>query len=653
MDENARMVSARLRTLRAMVWVVCLALVAAPGRAQEARPGAISPALAGEKRLEKSIDLTAKDEALEDLLPRLGRELGLTLRTTRETRDLKVTLLYRQGRAVEILSRLAKHLDLDWNKRGGAYELIQSLRARQREADARDRELSETWNYALEVIRAAPEAARVPAAELKAQTEALRQSLANPVLDAAQRASAERRLKLLQDASQPQAAGVAALFGTLGADALRRLRSGETIPLSTSDATLPPSVSEAVRQLAGTVGSRRGVGAEDPAGKEEFQVSFSFGRLRHSNVSLAVGRRGPPGFFTAQVSRVRRSPGSASSSSTTFQLSPAPDRTLEFGNPDPAETGPLAQPITLKLPDTTTAFDARSIRLDTLLEQLRPQIQEQILSENFVRFRISERFLTGIKSLGGLLRVLRQELDLSYTIEGGVLALKSISWGVDRADEVPNRILSGLRSTTPQSLHQHLDRLAEAVSELDDDRLRSLQLNWINYLIGSPLGVPVMSGEPFDARYDLRFWKSLLPAQRASLLQSGQISSSMLNPVQQRSLLAAINSPVSMRNPFGGDLTLPRGPTEPIGAEVVLMMRQEDQLYRVQLRPDGFFRMTNLGTDSPEALAPMLPAGKDAQHTLLSPVTVVRFVYRNAGSNVTLRGSGLTVPQRKEKAPGM
>ncbi len=512
----------------------------------------VDPVFAGEPRFQRQVDLSARDEALEDLLPRLGKELGVSLKTTRDTRDLKVTVFYRRAAAAAILTTLARHLDLDWNQRGGAYELIQSLKAKQREADARDTEAAEAWEYAIGVLRQAPAFAALPddVKQREAQEiRALSQPSANLPPD--QRLLVRRRMLRLIDLSNPRTLIVSRVIQRLSAAQLQSLRNGAALMLNSTDGLVPADVAEALKEhFDRSRGQGGGLGATPsppPISGYEYSIELEFGRLEISFLPLSAGGSAhyPPRLQVRILQQVFREGKQSERRNMNWQPTEPGEAPMDAAPEPPAPNGELQQAIEFP-PSVPTApavrENTRFVPLSTVLSALRPQIRQQILASSFVRLRLKESEPARHRTLGALLRHLKT-LGVVWELNDSTLTLSTASWAVDRAEEVPNRLLRPLRELRDLSPLVVLDHYASMTRELDAERLKGLQLFWRAYFEGTSADLPAFGAGIYDQRLDIRLWSALTMGQRRALLAGDEIDERRMTPVVRQLWLSAVASP--------------------------------------------------------------------------------------------------------------
>src|SRR5689334_15885921 len=89
---------------------------AAPGDAPQPAPaGGI---FREDARLKAPVSLAVKDRPLDEVLAALAVQLRLSLTAEHAAGDQKATLYIGSRPASEVLTRLARHLDLSWKKNG-------------------------------------------------------------------------------------------------------------------------------------------------------------------------------------------------------------------------------------------------------------------------------------------------------------------------------------------------------------------------------------------------------------------------------------------------------------------------------------------------------------------------------------------------------
>src|SRR5207247_1139840 len=130
----------RLVLLTTSILLVMPAAAAPAPRSEESRP----LRFADDPRLDQKISLTVWAEPLEDLLARLSRETGVTLRFEgRDVGDQRVNLVLRDQPLRRVQTLLAETLDLYWLRDRKApeyrYTLLQDVRSRKEEEALRSR----------------------------------------------------------------------------------------------------------------------------------------------------------------------------------------------------------------------------------------------------------------------------------------------------------------------------------------------------------------------------------------------------------------------------------------------------------------------------------------------------------------------------------
>lgn len=288
---------------RRSTFFLLLALAAA-GKAAE--PGA---ALENEPRLQASVDVSAFEEPLGELVTRLGKAAGIPLRANGAAADEWVTLFARRRPLREVLSVLAEHFDFVWTRQtkdsATTYVLTQTVAARRREEALRaadlDRELAALRRQLDEPLRlaASPEgraAAELPREERERRIKGLLERLypedgkrQPPGPEEAR--SLEQSIKLLRAVTPPRNEGpdgdsAFRVYAAVPAEVREALWQGQPIRFAfpREPGRTPVERETAVDLTAGTLGNL----VSEGDGEDEHGAHLPFREIERLRSELAL-----------------------------------------------------------------------------------------------------------------------------------------------------------------------------------------------------------------------------------------------------------------------------------------------------------------------------------------------------------------------------
>ena len=528
-----------------------LGLVGGAGAAEKpARQAATAPVaelFRADRRLAVPVDVAVKDRPLGEWLRDLGRQLGVPLEVDRSAADDKVTVYQQQVPAAELLTRLGRHLELDWLKGRTGYVLVEGDAVRGRREQQRRAE----WQGIQQWMERLAAVAELSDDAAYARRQEAERGLKEPALTPERRQQLEEELALLADRQRhTRAVPVAVrIYRMLTLPQREALRTNGFLRLSSAYQTLSPAVVEATHDA---------LKSNSPFEKPD--------DVRHADIT----------FTLEEVARDRERPNGARQLRLYVELvAVRPDRSTSMLNwrprspaagvtpiaAVPKDDPELARPVELKLaphvPPTVAESGAtgylfnqwpETVTLGEVCEALHRATGWNVVADSFTRTRLAPAALKKVKTAGELLEVVTRELDYAWAREGAQLRLWSTTRTYDRAAEAPERVLRPFRKRMAAQPAPTLDDYAGLTTALTDSQCRGLTDFWGYYLEGTGVAPLWTSGGIYEARHQLRLWASLSGVQRRQAVE--MLSSDAMTPPQRRQLALAISAP-------GDDLSRP------------------------------------------------------------------------------------------------
>jgi hypothetical protein len=501
-----------------------------------AREAVVPPPLAQDERLVGEVTVAVKDRPLGDVLPEIGKKLGVPLTAARETADDKITLFIKERPAREVLALISDHFDFQWRRDRDGYRLGQDLASRTREQalrDARDAEEMAAIQRKLSRVTALLPFDREKGREVSLD---LVPRLRDPDTSNAERLVVLDRLEDWGLASLAPAEAAMELLHWLPAVHQSAVWSGEPVAFSTRDGSLPAEV-------AGRI--RRGLAATATTGVSGFTqvtalVQVSRARASSHELMLAVSLllHDDAGGGLNGDWHVRSRPilwGDL------FQ-----DAREEPGDPElryPVHLPPLAQPRPSPrralLEELQLVATPRRPWSD-LLQVVHEQTGLDILSDSYTRTWITQQLESDWNREQPLYRLLHRlghSLDYRWEKRPGLLLLRSLRRPHDRQEEVPGDVLRRMRELSELPGRPNLADYAALASRLTDPQAESLGTYWSYYF--PELTVLPLKGTSFPKVVRLlRWWDALGPAQREAAGAAG-LPLAAQAPAQRQALLRA------------------------------------------------------------------------------------------------------------------
>jgi len=498
----------------------------------------------GDKRLSVPIDVAEKNRPLGEWLRSLGGGLNVKLAASREAADHKVTLLLDRRPAAEVLTLAARHLSFEWSGSKSGYTLVEGDRTR---AES-DRQRREQWAAIQRWMDRLGALAVRPAAELAARRPEVDKALADSALEPARRTALVEEQTLLRDLSRHSKAVpvILRIYHSLQPLQLEQLRTSGFLRLSSAYGSLSPEVVAATHAAFGPQGVAPPPGTvrnaelcllleevaqevAHPNGARQLRLRLELvaGVAGRSNTSVNWRPRTPP-------------PGGAPTSPTIPAGDPDFQRTVEM------KLSPAKRALELQVAGaaayTLQRWQSGLVTVAQVAEALHSEGKLEVLADSFTRARLDPARLSGKKTVGEILTLLADELDFTWRKEGRVLLLASRSRAYDRDAEAPERVIRPFRARVLAQPAPTLDDLAQLAGSLTDSQCRGLTDCWGWYFEGNNIPPPWVSGGIYEARYHLRLWGSLTPAQRREALKD-RLSVEAMSGLQKRLCGLALSAP--------------------------------------------------------------------------------------------------------------
>jgi hypothetical protein len=566
-----------------------------------------------DQRLLTPVALAWADRPLGEVLPELGKTLGVALSADRSVADDQVTFLCKERPAKELLPLVAEHFGFHWRRQGEGYELWQDLAGRQREAALRQAEVDGILAQINACFAEAGELSKHPMSERATRFRELRAALEQTALAGEERERIRWQLLALAASADESYLPEADALRSLIPDQLRTLRTFGQVSLSSEDGTLSEAVTKQILQnlrrtkpeakfAAATVTFRITDRVGEPMPDPHFSNSVV---VRPRLEYLASIRYGPAAGVATN--------GHDSALMTVLETFPTPSVTP----PDDTE---LLQEVEL-IPRSNRRF----LPLAQVAQRLHEVTGMPILVDSFIRARVWDEALVGKKPLYQLLHSLEQNLDYRCQMKEGVLSLRSVRFFRDRPREVPSRLRAPWREQMEKQGSLTLDGAARMAATLSDEQLRALSSYW--YWQFERDGDIPRVGPPNDLvlrRSDLRLWDALNPAQRATAQKKG-VPIRTLNGIQQRLLLAAYST---RGRSHRQDLPATLPPPELLSG-VFSVTHQQGRAYQHAVRnADGSDAGSGSSQGAPDRPAPPPPTVEEGQRLVRTTALVDWFQFR-------------------------
>jgi hypothetical protein len=636
----------------------------APGSVTTEEPGPIAAALRNSRELAAKISVTEKDRPLGELLPELGKPLGVKLSAAAEVADDKVTAFLKERPAAEVLSLIAEHFAFQWRKTRTGYELWQDLATRKREAELAAGARAQRMAALRAILERTAQICMLGEDERRKLGAQLRERL-RPDLTNTERAAVEVEMSALLGAARFGHAA-ATTYRELPPAVRQALWSGEQVRLTTADGTISPETARRMVEWSTAEDHRGGTRTNAPALAADPPVRAVFGLRRERPWNYATGALRPPQWcveFMLQLGGP--SPAPSMGINATIRRERLDELVPPTAEPEPNDAAlrtlvPLPTTDARSLAPFRRFLDAlqrpyaSTVKASEIAEAIHAKTGIEFIADSFVRGRMLVS-TTGTPSAPRpavqLLREYSKSSGYVWHKEANLVRLRSPDYPEYRLEEVPERVLRVYRTKIDRQGGLTLDDLAGIAAALPDAQLDSLSDCWDWYVDRPQAPVPDSAPEyhqVFGVRYHLRWWASLAPVERAALRRGEVLAVSRLTPAQRSAWLAAVHAPLAP--PMSGmiPMTLPPFMRElDAGALAAAAFRLDvrDQAERVYERSsaDGSGEITRQADVGGTLVR---PAG-EAPLKALGPAfkgQTYRFQYLVAGRERPLRQSELSVP---------
>jgi hypothetical protein len=581
---------------------------------------AIPPVLARDERLTAPLAVAVKDRPLGEVLPELGKELGVPLSAARETADDKITLFIKERPAREVLALIATHFDFQWRRERGGYRLCQDLASRNREQAARDAHDAAEIVLLQQTLESLAALGPVTQAAVMARGKQLRERARSPELSDEEHARIWNEFETWRRAADPGTGAVVGLLGRLAPHQQAAFWRGQRLRFGTQDRTLPRDLAAAVRRAAPT--------GQDTAEYAEASISLVLRRaprregrpgplsiegmlhLHSDRGTLGSGWRLPAGEIDRQP-RMAEWPEHPSLE-LPVELPPWGEREL------PNER--LLQALELAPGGTRTLGD--------LLEILHRQSGLDFIADSYTPVRINREEYSRLadqRMLWAVLEAVAGHLDYDWTLEGSLVRCRSAWAPFLRLEEVPQAVIEEFRQGVQTGLLTLAD-LAGLATRLSDPQVAALSSRWGWYFPEGDV-LPFTPADLYPSRGILRWWAALTRAQQQAL-QKSELPAAALSPAQQEGLFLALfqtgDRDLSF-NPWPGPEHLP---------QLSIGLRREASTDGVYVNPEGRV--------SSRSIRPLGSGGTSAaEGRVLAGPPLVRVTY-----GLILRTGGEDPPRR-------
>lgn len=578
-----------------VLWGLLLPAAWAAARDNQATtPPAMAPVFAGDARLQAALALVERDRPLGEFLARLGRELGVPLRATAETTDDRVTLCVRDRPAGELLSLVASQFDFEWFPRGSGYELRQTAAGRRREAAQRDQEVRRQLQIVDRRIQKLARLAGTPAEQLEARGKEI-DDLPRRGLDAAAAAALEDESAAITDVLYVPGQASIEIYRALTPGQRRALLAGKPVRLSSLNGTLSPALARRVddaateweldetpwRQLP-PAAAMVDIHLDDavppscPFARDAIWSTLEF-------VLTSIHAVGDRSWRWSVVWSPTVPPAVASPATASDAVDSELQQPVDLRIERPRRQG---APVVMDLWGRNL-WPRGLLTIGEFSQALAEATGFDVVADSFVRARIDPALVSGRRPLRQLLDTVAHELDYQWEKRSSLILLRNRFWIRDRPEEVPDRVLKPWRQRAERLPAWQgapaVDCLAALATALSDVQARGMESHWGWYLeecgISSPHGED--SGGFYDQREHLRFWASLSPAQKQSLLAGGALPVREIDAAQRSRFAAAL---------------LSKDPGTPVPAAGIPL--QELVAGRVELGTTALRRDVTIGTDA-------------------------------------------------------
>lgn len=565
--------------MRWLVPFLTAALIAAPVLAQEKRS-----VFAGDDRLNKPVTVHWKKATLNEALAELKKQTGVSVVPDRGVVDEPLMASETNVPARQLLEQIAKLTHFTWSRYGGTpekpgYLLFKDVAAAREEEEeiTRNRRavlqaLQEQIDELKRISRLSPDQLQK---ELARSNEELDRAFSGGLANVTQSPAVMRRLQSgmsIQTVATPAGRAMVDVLEGLSPAQWQEVMEEDPLVLSTQprggETQMPASISDRLRESSPGIPYPKslfrslGGNLEDAINKAEEMMKTEWGKASGYKVtvqlSLNMGAQ-PVGMLRVSPEPIGGTEGVGPLFAVSgLNLIGAPSI---FGDPkeDPAEREKrlAADPILgkkakLKLPPlkpqegqpALISVLGQSYRATDLLEPMEKAFGIHLLADAYNQKALSMVPPPGEGEIS-LYKILDQigGTTRDWERDGDTVRLKSRTWAFDRRSEIPARYMQRWLAERERRGAFNLDDLAEIASLLRDEQVENLMYSALEAGASDFTDFVMISGN----RDILRFWSTLLPLQRKTLLAGKTIAARSLYQRQQAAL-------VRVTKPKGGSM---------------------------------------------------------------------------------------------------
>ncbi len=546
---------------RTRTWFV-LAVATAALHPAPAWSQASADAYKTDARLNAPITLNLRDASFADVTKAISDGTKVDIGAGPAVADDKASLFVKERPARDVMADIARHFGCRWRAAAKGYvleitsdqsTLEAALRSKLRERalaalDARMRAIQQLQGYGDD--------------QIDARLKEVGSALANSELGKRERSALAEEQQVLRDFRQPGGRVGAAIFSGLTVLQRNELISGREVHIGELPANLAAEVHKAVSGQGSNKFATFSMSATTNGEKPELPTITNPDNLPPvgagaslrilSGDDIGIGRGAQPNAslqLRISLSSIRGSEAQRQTIGTQWSTSVRPSgmepvQRIEETN-DPA----LNQQVEIRL--ATSGGDAGAVpglsravqpSLGALAEQLHAQAGLDIVSDSFIRARVTPNLVTGKRSVLAVLNAVCDDLDYAWEKNGSTIRLRSNRFYDDRPAEAPDRCLKTLRNRAAAKEQATLDDFAALASSLKDPQIKSLDTYWDTYFAGQTVPRLGGMGRLFANRWDLRFWSTLTPLQRQPLLAGDILPVSRMTRGQAEAFVAALTA---------------------------------------------------------------------------------------------------------------
>jgi hypothetical protein len=471
---------------------LCATIVAACAVAARAAPRAEDSPFRGDERLEQRITVRAAGMPIDQLLPRLSTELGVSIvPASTDVGDVRVALFAEELAAYRILTALTSMLNLDpdggysWSRKrrgeGFVYELQRSQQAR---VLARER--------------------------VRRQEEALQERLRAALREMPQ--DPEQKKRWADPSPLPRMQRATQLVASLSREQLDRLLEEGVVMVRQPEATR-----EQQQVLARLVADQ--IGTMDAFLRDHPEEVPRYQNIDPAAVTMMVELHTQAPNASIVV-RLDLGPYKGGSSYGVWHLAPAADQRPPTSDQRRLNGTAAAGP--------SIPLDPRSWSMADVLADLARRSRRALVSDCYTTSWGELRTASG-STLEAILEAIDRHHHVRSEHRDGFVLLRSRFAAARQAVEVPERRIRGWLGGIERDGVVSLETLEEIC------RLSDAQLHHLREHPEIALVFPNLGNLAWGAKHEMRLYGLLSPAQRAQVSQGGaRLTQAEMTPEQQR-----------------------------------------------------------------------------------------------------------------------